>query len=395
MPQPAHRCSACGSDELRSVFELSGIPVLVCALWPDAERAREAPRGDIRLESCPRCGLIENHSFEPERVVYGDGYENSLHFSEFFQGYLKGLAEDLVRAHGLQGKRVAEIGCGDGEFLELLCTAGAASGVGFDPSYPRERPDTLAGGRVRVSRDVFRPEPGSLDADLIVCRQVLEHVPAPLAFLRDVRAALPTDARPVVVFEVPNTRYTLDNVSLWDVIYEHRTYFTRGSLARLFAAAGFDVVAAEDTYAGQFTAVTARPSAPGRAGEIAIPVEPASELTAAVARFSEEAARRIDAWRDRLAELARTGRRVALWGAGARGVNFLNVADPERTIEVAVDLNPRKHGLYLAGSAQRVRPPSDLADLAPDLVVVTNPVYRTEIERDLAAMGLATEVALA
>lgn len=375
------------------MFELADIPVLVCTLWPDAASARGCPRGDIRLVSCPACGLIENQAFEPSRVEYGDGYENSLHFSEFFQGYLQAFAEGLVAEHGLAGKTVAEIGCGDGGFLELLCQAGVGRGLGFDPSYPPTLPEVRAGGRVRIAREHFRPEPGALAADAVVCRQVLEHVADPRGFLEAVRAALPGGARPPVVFEVPNARYTLERTSLWDVIYEHRTYFTRGSLARVFAAAGFEVTRAEETYEGQFLAVTARPAC--GPGSVAIPVESAGEIEAAAARFAGAARARIAEWTARLADLHRERARVALWGAGARGVTFLNVADPERSIEIAVDLNPRKHGLFLAGSAQRVRPPSDLADLRPDLVILTNPVYRPEIERELAGLGLDAEVALA
>lgn len=386
-------CSCCGSRGLRPVFELRAIPVLVCTLWPDRESARACPRGDIVLEHCPACGLIENHAFQEERVVYGEGYENSLHFSEFFQGYLRDLARDLVREHGLEGQRVAEIGCGDGEFLEQLCRAGAGEGLGFDPSYPPGLPDTLHEGRVRVVRDYFRPEPGCLDADAVVCRQVLEHVPDPRAFVEDVKAALRPGARPVVVFEVPNTTYTLDRVSLWDVIYEHRTYFTKGSLARVFTAAGFDVTAAAETYESQYVAVTARPAeGPGR---ISIPVDGPEEIRAAVDRFASRAHERIRGWRDRLAALHADGKRVALWGAGARGVNFLNIADPEGVVEVAVDLNERKHGLHLAGTGQAVRPPAHLAEFRPDVVVITNPVYQEEIARDLRALGLDPEVALA
>lgn len=395
MPTPT-ACSCCGSQDLRPVFELTAIPVLVCTLWPDRDSARACPRGDIALEQCLACGLIENHAFDPDRVVYGEGYENSLHFSEFFQGYLRELAEDLVREHDLAGRRVAEIGCGDGEFLEQLCRAGAGEGIGFDPSYPPGLPETVHDGRIRIVRDYFRPEAGCLDADAIVCRQVLEHVPSPRTFVEDVRAALKPGATPAVVFEVPNTSYTLERVSLWDVIYEHRTYFTKGSLARLFAAAGFDVVAAAETYENQYVAVTARPTAAGSPGaEIRIPVEGPAEITASVERFSRAAHERIRAWRERLAALQSAGRRVALWGAGARGVNFLNIADPEGVVEVAVDLNERKHGLHLAGTGQAVHPPAYLAEFRPDVVVITNPVYREEIARDLRGMGLDPEVALA
>ena len=82
-------------------------------------------------------------------------------------------------------------------------------------------------------------------------------------------------------------------------------------------------------------------------------------------------------------------------GSGARGVNFLNLADPKGHIEGAVDLNPRKHGRHLAGSGQKVLHPEQLRDFRPDVVIVLNPNYEDEIKGALSDLGLHPEVHLA
>lgn len=387
MPVSSERCSACGSEELRTFFDASAVPVLVCVLWPDAEAARACPRGDVRLTFCGRCGLVENQAYDPRRVEYTEGYENALTFSEFFQGYLRDFAEAVIERHGLRGKRVVEIGSGDGEFLALLCELGGNEGIGFDPSYPTDLPDTRAGGRVRFVREAYSPAQADLGADLIACRQVLEHVPDPVPFLISVRESLGERTDAAVVFEVPNTMFTLEQLSLWDVVYEHCTYFTRGSLARLFAATGFDVVGASETYARQFLAVDAVPSR-GARGSIATPVEDVSELAEQVDRFAAAYLARIVAWRSELERARDAGRTVALWGTGARGVNFLNLSDPTGVIQHVVDINPRKHGMHVAGTGQRISPPGSLRDVLPDEVIVMNPNYLPEITKSLREMGL-------
>ena len=257
------------------------------------------------------------------------------------------------------------------------------------PVLSHPLPDVSADGRVEFVRDYYSERYAEVPADLLVCRQVLEHVPEPVPFLRSLHGALSRQGT-AVVFEVPNALYTLRELSLWDVIYEHCTYFTQGTLARLFASCGFDVTGSWETYARQFIAIDAKP-ARGE-GRVRVDLDDPAELRGAAQRFAEACRERVEGWRRELARLAAAGRRVALWGAGARGVNFLNLADAAGTVRRVVDINPRKHGLHVAGTGQRVEAPDSLREDPPDVVVVMNPIYLDEIRGDLRAMGLAPEV---
>ena len=91
----------------------------------------------------------------------------------------------------------------------------------------------------------------------------------------------------------------------------------------------------------------------------------------------------------------RSGRRAVLWGAGARAVTFLNMLNVQEAIDRVVDVNPRKHGLHLAGTGQLIVNPDSLVDDPPDVVILTNGMYKTEIETSLHAMGLHPEITLA
>ena len=83
---------------------------------------------------------------------------------------------------------------------------------------------------------------------------------------------------------------------------------------------------------------------------------------------------------------------MVVWSAGARGVNFLNIADTENSIEYVVDINPNKHGLHASGTAQKVVEPEFLVQYKPDIVIVMNPNYLTEITNSLHDLGLHPEV---
>ncbi|MFT5200245.1 MAG: SAM-dependent methyltransferase [Planctomycetota bacterium] len=376
-------------------LKLPNIPVHVCVLWPTEEAARNAPRGDFQLVLEADTGMARNQAFDENLLGYGDGYENSLGFSEFFQGYLQGFAKDLVKRYSLAGKRVLEVGCGDAEFLRLMIQHGAASGVGFDPSYHADQPTSLEEGRIEIHREAFPPSDKALkiDADILVCRQVLEHVPDPLQFLETIRAGLPTDRPTTVVIEVPNLLPTLERQTAWDMIYEHCTYFSVGSLARLLNKAGFHVTYAEETYAKQFITVEATTdvSVPDRTAEL----DDRKQLQKGVAEFDAAWTQCRAAWTQRLTEAHAQGKNVAIWGTGARGINFLNLVDPNHTIQSAIDINPRKYGLHVAGTGQVVSPPESLLENRPDLVIVINSIYEQEIRESLQKLGLNPEIALA
>jgi hypothetical protein len=84
-----------------------------------------------------------------------------------------------------------------------------------------------------------------------------------------------------------------------------------------------------------------------------------------------------------------------LWGSGSKAAAFLHALPQPADIAAVVDINPARHGQFVAGSAHRIIAPEDLSALRPSCVVVMNANYRAEIERSLRALGLdATTVAL-
>jgi hypothetical protein len=178
----------------------------------------------------------------------------------------------------------------------------------------------------------------------------------------------------------------LSEQAFWDIYYEHCSYFSLGSLARLFRRCGFDVVDLWRDYDDQYLMIEARP---GR-GEPSRPLaveEPPGEVAQAVDQFCEALRSRLETWRQDLAALKRDGRRVVLWGGGSKAVAFLTTLGLRDAVEFVVDINPRKHGTYLARTGQKVVGPEFLRTYRPDLDVVMNPVYCEEIRHTLDQMG--------
>lgn len=395
MTTPIHStavCPICRSAATALLIETPPVPVYCNILWPTRAGALAAPTGEMRLFWCRDCGHFFNAAFRLQLMGgYDQQYENSLHYSERFQSYARALAKRLVERYDIRDKNVVEIGCGKGDFLLMLCAAGHNRGVGYDHSYEERQIDPALKGRVRFVRDFYPATRPENPADFICCRQVLEHLQEPVAMLRDIRKGLDGKMDTVVSFEVPNVMYTLKDLGIWDLIYEHYSYFSANSLARAFALSGFRVLSLEDAFAGQYLTVEALPAADnvvkagndGR-GEI-------QQLLPYVEAFAEKYRDKVASWSRQLSEMKRLGRKVVVWGGGSKGIMFLNIMQSHAAISYVIDLNPHKHGRFVPVTGQEIVAPEFLKEFRPDAVITMNPIYREEIAAKLRSMNVAAE----
>ena len=390
-------CPGCGTGrDPVFLYGLRDIPVQSALLLPDRAAALGFPRGDLDLLWCPECGLAYNGRFDPARVAYGAGYEDSQGASPTFTAFATELARGWIDRHGLAGGHIVEIGCGKGDFLRLICAEGGCTGAGYDPAYVPGRAAEPAGVTFRA--ESFTEAHGPVAADFLVCRHTLEHVGDVAGFLRMLRRACGAGRGIRLGVEVPDLRRILAEGAFWDVYYEHASYFTAGALARAVRAAGFEVLDLRRVYGGQYLVIDARPAEDGAAQEAAPPLPAAplpaladdlEETAALVARFRDTGLARLAGWRDAFAEWERRGLRVALWGSGSKAVGFLTGIGVPGPVAAVADINPARHGAFMPGCPVPIAAPAELAEIAPDVVIAMNAIYRDEIAADLAGLGLA------
>jgi hypothetical protein len=118
-------------------------------------------------------------------------------------------------------------------------------------------------------------------------------------------------------------------------------------------------------------------------------------LTADFSTFAENYRGKLESWRRKLDDLRVHGRTAVVWGAGSKGVTFLNAVGAGDLIRYVVDLNPRKHGRFVAGSGQEIVPPDFLRDRGVDVVILMNPIYEKEVRELLGSLDLHPELLLA
>ncbi len=379
--------------ELETIFELDAVPVFCNVLYEDAVQARAAARGTLRLGVCPVTSFVFNQAFDASLLAYSPAYENSQVFSKLFAAYQAALARELAATLGAQDL-VVEVGCGQADFLRELTLHGSFDAIGFDRSLvAASRALTDGGGTLELRNDFLDVTQSPLAPKLVVSRHVLEHVVDPLAMLRDFRALLSKHGDGRLCVEVPNAMHSFAG-GIWDLIYEHCGYFTMASLHSALERAGFKVDMVRTAFDGQFLAALATPRREGQAdtgvdaGDVAASIAAARGLAQHFTAILDEANTTLDALLGR----RDTGARVVLQGAGSKGVMLLNLLDRGAEILCAVDKNPRKTGRYVAGTGHRIVEPRGLVAIRPDVVLVANPVYCDEVERECRDLGLAARV---
>lgn len=389
MAEGLANCPACGGDALAEIYRLDAIPVQSCILLDSEAEARDFPRRPLVLKFCDDCGFVFNSVFDLDQVDYASTTEESQHFSGTFNRFAKELAAEVASLYDLKGKHTLEIGCGKGEFLQELALQTGTLGLGVDPGFIPERLPGADGRDIIFQREYFDPARITETPDFVVCRHTLEHIPEVGKFMADIATVIDGRQDVGIFFETPDVRRVLAEGAFWDLYYEHCSYFTLGSHARLFRRAGMDVTKLYLAYDDQYIIQYAAPAA----GRSMLPQEDDLDAVRALARdFPAKVAQIRAHWTDFVRSRHAAGKRVAIWGGGSKGVSFLTTNGLGPEVAQVIDINPFKQGRYLPGTGHLVSAPESLKAAPPDTVIVMNPIYLKEIGADLAAMGLSPEL---
>ena len=380
------RCPSCGSSGMSVFYEVPEVPAHSLVLFPTREAALDYPKASIRLAFCDACGFVSNIAFDSSLVDYTQDYEETQAFSPRFNAFAHELAKHMVDRYDLHDKSIFEIGSGKGEFLVELCELGHNRGIGLDPSYMENRLESEALERIEFIRDFFTDKTTGLSGDLVACRHTLEHIWETADFVSLMRRSTEATPGAVAFLEVPDIYRVLRELAFWDIYHEHCSYYTLGSLARVFRHCGFELLDLYTQYGDQYLMVEARPGDPTGPS---LPREDDLEATAdAVELFRNNVGEGLGRWRNEIEQIRERGQRAVVWGSSSKGVSFLTTLGVTDEIGYVVDIDPFRQNTYMAGSGHRIVGPEAMIDYRPDVVIAMNPIYLEEIGKQLEGMGL-------
>jgi len=238
-------------------------------------------------------------------------------------------------------------------------------------------------GRLQFEKRFYGPDCTIIQPDVVICRHVIEHTPDPVNMITTIYNALVESPKARIFFETPCVEWILKNNVLWDFFYEHCSLFTKSSLKVAFELSGFKVINVHHAFGGQYLWLEATPT---KKSEVVL-FNPGNIPNLAES-FSKKEGELKESWIEKIDTLKKEGK-VAVWGAAAKGVTFLNLVDPKiERIDYAIDMNPKKQGMYVPGTGHEIISIKQIKTKGIKTIIVMNPNYVEEIRASIENLNL-------
>jgi SAM-dependent methyltransferase len=369
-------CRSCGGLLGTTFCALGSTPLANSYLAPGDERDEQ--RFPLRALVCDDCRLVQLDTIvDPAGIFSHYAYFSSA--STSWVGHALGFAQHAAQEFGLSARSwVVEAASNDGYLLRHFAAAGVPC-LGVEPAANVAAVAQAAGVPTRVAfldrafADALVCEQGR-HADLVVANNVLAHVPDVNNFV-DALARLAGPSG-IVSMEVPYLVRLVEGNQFDTIYHEHYAYWSLYSLEPLLARHGLHVADVHElsTHGGSlrvYASARRTPATPAvdrlRALEARLGLDRAAFYTG----FDERVRGVLSGFRSWLEDALISGRRVAAYGAAAKGNTFLNAAGVRHgQIGAVADRSPAKQGRLLPGTHVPVLSPEQLLSLEPDDILV-------------------------
>src|ERR1700754_217899 len=377
-------CRSCGCTELQKILSLGRTP-LANALLTAQQLDEPEETYPLELVFCPRCSLVQiTETVPPEKLFREYIYLSS--FSDTMLRHAEALSTSLIGSKHLGAQSlVIEVASNDGYLLQYYKRAGVPV-LGIEPATNIARIADQSG--VRTICDFFSEDLAvrlageGYKADVIHAHNVLAHVPALNGFVRGLRNLLKPNG--VIVVEVPYVKDMIDHCEFDTVYHEHLSYFSLTALNHLFTRNGLTIqnVARLSIHGGTLCIYAGHEKNQDESVVQLLREEEESGL--GELNFYSNFGAKVERLRDELVTLLRDlkscHKRIAVYGASAKGTTLLNFCGLGReTLDYVVDRSSVKQGLYTPGTHLKIHAPEKLLEDMPDYVLLLTWNFADEI----------------
>lgn len=385
---PFH-CRSCGSDQGSLVLDLGRQPLANRLLNPQ-DLARPEPVYPLRLAVCRECWLLQITDIVPPQTLFED-YPYFSSVSDTMVQHSARAAAKYREAFQLgPDSLVVEVASNDGYLLESFLKAGIPC-LGIEPAANVAQVAHQRGIDTRIeffSLEYARQLVGEKGpADLILGNNVFAHAPNPNDFVAALAALVRPEGR--IVLEFPEACSLIDRAEFDTIYHEHVFYFSLTALVPMFARHGLEIFDVEELaiHGGSlrlYAALKGRQTIHNRVDQ-RLALESSKGVDSA--EYYRDFHARVHQIRYDLLHLLHhlhhSGKRIAAYGASAKGSTLLNFCGLGRNgidcIEFVADRSPAKIGRLTPGSHLQIMDPDQLLVKKPDYALLLTWNFAEEI----------------
>jgi SAM-dependent methyltransferase len=379
-------CRSCGSSELRPVLSLGDTPLTDSYLEPDELREVE-PKYPLDVVFCSGCSLLQIRQTVPPEVMF----EEYAYYSSFADTLLMHSRENALRLIAERGlgpqSLVVELASNDGYMLKNFLERGVPV-LGIDPA--RGPAEVAEAHGVPTLKEFFGEELAARlradgrRADVIIGNNVLAHVADLNGFVAGIATLLKDDGTTSI--EVPYVRDLIEHREFDTIYHEHLCYYSVTALVALFERHGLHLNEVEHypIHGGSLRLYAGLEDRPGDSVRTYLQAEADAGMAeyGYYQNFGDDVRETQRSLTRLLRELRDQGKRIAAYGAAAKGTILLNSSGiGADLVDFVVDRNVHKQGRHMPGVHMPIYDPSRLSEEMPDYVVLLSWNFKDEIMR--------------
>jgi hypothetical protein len=388
------KCRHCGAPLLHTFLDLGFAPPSNAYL-SEVDLSKPEKYYPLKVKVCDQCWLVQTEDYAQADELFSPEYAYFSSTSSGWVAHAKRYAEKMTIELGLTAHSlVIEVASNDGYLLKNFVAAGIPC-LGIEPTDSTAAAAEQLG--IPVMREFFGEVLGqqlsvkSQQADLIVGNNVYAHVPDINNFTRGLKAALKQGG--TITLEFPHLMRLVEQAQFDTVYHEHFSYLSLQTVSRIFASAGLRIWNVEElpTHGGSLRVYGCHQD-DSRVTQVEVSSLLQDEIQQGLQdlntylKFQPRADKIKDDLLSFLIEQKRLGKKVAAYGAAAKGNTLLNYAGVKPDlVEFVCDLAKAKQDKFMPGSHIPICDPKNVDLSALDFVVVLPWNIASEVKAQISA----------
>ncbi len=350
----------------------------------------------LKVYTCHNCFLVQVDEYKKSDAIFDSNY---LYFSSYSSSWLKhasAYADTMTERFGYNDEsQVIEIASNDGYLLQYFLKKGIKV-MGIEPTANTAEVAISKG--IKTIIEFFGVELADrlrnhwdVKADLLLGNNVLAHVPDIMDFVAGMKIILSEQG--VITMEFPHLMQLVDNNQFDTIYHEHFSYLSFYTVKQIFESQGLEMFDVEElpTHGGSLR-IYAKHQEDGSkeigenvAALLQKEMDKGLNKLAYYDNFQQKALQVKLGLAEFLIAQKRAGKKVAAYGAAAKGNTLLNYCGIKNDlINFVVDANPHKQDKFLPASHIPVVNEEHLRNTQPDFVIILPWNLKDEITQQLS-----------